>query len=406
MKKEYKKSNTKGIVITMAALSVCALTIIAALFFIKQKRENDKKRESFNNRTLIVDMNEIEKLYEQGDYTDSRVTEKIDSMKEKVREQSIDSDKDYAGYIIVIYICCLIFILLVYGAVYLFILRPFDELENYAAELASGNFDIQLPYKRVNVFGQFTWAFDHMRTEITAARENEIRAIENNKTVIATLSHDIKTPVASIRGYAEGLTMNMDSTPERRARYAEVIMRKCDEVKKITDDMFLHSLQDLDKLVIKKETVEMKKLISDIVEDMQRDKGRIVVDRDIVTANIADIDRIRLTQVIENIISNSRKYAPDSEIILRTDITDDGDTYQISIRDFGEGIPDADMPFIFEKFYRGSNVSDKPGAGLGLFIVKYIMEKMNGGVELRNMDKGLMVILRLPIMKETLSTDM
>lgn len=399
MKKEYKKSNTKRIVIAMAAFSVCVLTIIVALFFIKQKRKIDEEREDFNNGTLLVDMNEIEKLYEQGAYIDSSVTEKIDTIKEKIRKQSIDSDKDYAVYIVVIYICCLIFLLAVYVVVYLLILRPFDELEEYASELASGNFDIQLPYKRVNVFGQFTWAFDHMRTEIVAARENEIRAIENNKMVIATLSHDIKTPIASIRGYAEGLTMNMDSTSERRTRYAAVIMRKCDEVKKITDDMFIHSLQDLDKLVIKKETVEMDKLISDMIEDMQSEKGRVVVEGDIIKATISDIDRMRMSQVIENIISNSRKYAPDSEIILKTDIMDDGSTYQISIRDFGEGISDADMPFIFEKFYRGSNVSDKPGAGLGLFIVKYIMEKMNGSVELKNMDKGLMAVLSLPIME-------
>ena len=81
-----------------------------------------------------------------------------------------------------------------------------------------------------------------MRKEITKARSCEREAIENNKTVIATLSHDIKTPIASIRAYAEGLEANLDSTYEKRMKYLSILMRKCDEVSKLTNDLFLHSL--------------------------------------------------------------------------------------------------------------------------------------------------------------------
>ena len=92
-----------------------------------------------------------------------------------------------------------------FGYVYFSILRPFDKMKNFAEKIAQGNFDIPLDYERSNYFGSFTWAFDSMRREITKARACEREAIDNNKTVIATLSHDIKTPVASIRAYAEGL---------------------------------------------------------------------------------------------------------------------------------------------------------------------------------------------------------
>ena len=141
-------------------------------------------------------------------------------------------------------------------------------MKQFAGEVAKGNFDVPLEYERSNYFGDFTWAFDSMRKEITKARLNEKEAIENNKTVIATLSHDIKTPISSIRAYAEGLEANLDTTPEKRAKYLKILIRKCDEVTKLTNDLFLHALSDLDKLKINTEQFKicsfMKKAISEI----------------------------------------------------------------------------------------------------------------------------------------------
>ena len=94
--------------------------------------------------------------------------------------------------------------------------------------------------------------------------------------------------------------------------------------------------------------------------------------------------------MIENIITNARKYAPDTKIEVWSEIKD---SYCLHIKDNGTGIPPEDMPFVFDKFYRGKNKSDKSGAGLGLFIVKYIMEAMGGSVELNNSRNGLEVVL-------------
>ena len=120
-------------------------------------------------------------------------------------------------------------------------LRPLNKISKYTAEIAKGNLDIPLSYERGSEVGEFSWAFDSMRQELRKSRASEKEAIENNKTVIATLSHDIKTPIASIRAYAEGLEANMDSSPEKRAMYLQTIMKKSDEVSKVTDDLLLHS---------------------------------------------------------------------------------------------------------------------------------------------------------------------
>lgn len=275
---------------------------------------------------------------------------------------------------------------------YIFIIRPFEKLEEYSAQIASGNLDIDLQYRRFNIFGSFTWAFDHMRKEIKRARECEKEAIINNKTVIATLSHDIKTPIASIRTYAEALEANMDSTLERKERYLNVIIKKCDEVTKLTNDIFLHSLSDLDKLQIRMKESEIHQLIINVIDEMQYKTNDIHIIGIIEQARIS-LDEVRFAQVIENIINNARKYAKGSEISVWTENDKDSNEYRLHIKDYGNGIFPEDMPFVFDKFYRGKNINNESGAGLGLYIVKYIMTQMNAKIELINLNDGLEIIL-------------
>lgn len=252
-----------------------------------------------------------------------------------------------------------------------------------------------MEYERSNYFGAFTWAFDSMRREITKARSCEREAIENNKTVIATLSHDIKTPISSIRAYAEGLEANLDSTPEKRAKYLSVLMRKCDEVSKLTNDLFLHSLSDLDKLKMNMEELEVCGFVETAVGEIAAEHNDVHLKKPEFTALVL-ADRNRLMQVTENLINNARKYAKtDIDVAV---VCADGNV-EIHFRDYGPGIPDADMPFIFDKFYRGKNAGNEQGSGLGLYIVKYIVGQMGGQVLLHNHYNGLEVTVCLPVKK-------
>ena len=251
-----------------------------------------------------------------------------------------------------------------------------------------------LKYERGNYFGAFTWAFDSMRKEIIKARAAEREAVENNKTVIATLSHDIKTPVASIRAYAEGLAAHMDTTPEKRMKFAEVIIRKCDEVSALTNELFLHALSDMDKLEMNMHEVKlcafMRKAVAELISDMDSVRLYLPDSEWVISA-----DEKRLMQLTENILNNAAKYGE-----MPVDITirqKDNDTVQINFKDYGNGMKDEDIPFALDKFYRGKNSADKPGAGLGLYIVKYITNKMNGEVRLYNHVDGLEVVVELPV---------
>lgn len=275
------------------------------------------------------------------------------------------------------------------------ILAPFQRMKAYTEEIAKGNFDLPLPYDRANYFGDFTWAFDHMRLEINRARSCEKEAIENNKTTIATLSHDLKTPIASIRAYAEGLEANLVSSAEKREYYIQVILRKCDEVTRLTNDLFYHSLADLDKLTIQMVPIDLNRFLQEQVQELKAGKNDLQYHG--VTQEVSILaDEQRLTQVIGNLITNARKYARTKIDIT---VTPTNNEVTIMIRDYGEGILDEDLPFVCNRFYRGKNCSNEPGAGLGLYIVDYLMIQMKGCMELKNQYPGLGVSLTFPIVK-------
>ena len=311
--KNVYKSNIVGKVIYMAVVSMLVLTTVFVVIYFNYKAEYDTINKESNTGKTIVALNEVNQLLEgvevSQSYQDiSLVQTKLDTVIETLRSKNTVTAENNMSFIIIMYVVSLILVLITFVVIYVLILRPFQKLESFAGEIATGNLDKDLKYERVNIFGEFTWAFDHMRREIKKARQCEQEAIENNKTVIATLSHDIKTPIASIRAYSEALSDNMDSTPERRQRYIDVITKKCDEVTKITNDMFIHSLHDLDKLVIKKEDVEIHDVIKETVNSMIGDRSDVCLG-DIKEATIKNADAGRIAQVIENLINNSRKYA-------------------------------------------------------------------------------------------------
>lgn len=370
-------------------LAAFAFAIMMVLF------SSNKEVEQIRNDRVVAE-NELEQLILFGD-TDGAL-DAVDNISSKDEEITYAIIQKEVLCVWAMMLFCIIMILSLLVFIYVRILRPFDELKEYATEISKGNLDVSLKMGKGNYFGDFTWAFDNMRKEIIKSRTAEKNAIENNKTVIATLSHDIKTPMASIRAYAEAFEANMDSTPEKRQKYLTVLMEKCDEVSKLTNDLFIHSISEMNKLDVNKESF-------DIIEFLDKDVRGLFVSEDEVDvifpesddeskAILVNADKKRLLQIIENLKSNSEKYAKTKvEISL-----ENTDGVKLHFRDFGPGIPDEEMPFITGKFYRGKNAGDENGSGLGLYIVDELVGRMDGILKLYNRDPGLEVVIDL---KET-----
>lgn len=366
-------------------------------------------KEESSQREWIVKLNEVEKLLEKsimGENKEIAETDYIkiqetihdlqDSMRGQKSKSGLEQHKKQLFYLgTLLYIIFISNVLLLFGYIYHVVIKPFDRLTDFATSVSRGDFDTPVQYERKNLFGAFTWAFDSMRCEVKASRKAQELAIENNKTVIATISHDIKTPIASIRAYSEALQANMDTNQERRQRYYSTIIRKCDEVTKLTNDLFLHSISDLQRLEIQMNSCKIDEEIPEMLTAIAGDNSRIRLCSKLPNVMI-EVDRRRFEQILENLVTNACKYAGDGTIEVSVSL-EQNHSLQIYIQDQGPGIPDGDMPFIFDKFYRGQNAFDKQGAGLGLYIVKYLVEEMNGSIQLENKREGLGVKLTFPV---------
>lgn len=361
-------------------LAVCLVFfVLLTAVFLLILLTGDRNREETIARSQLVLLNRLEENPEV-------LAELRDLTNELLKQSQAGGD---FSYIVVIYIVSVGFLLIVTAYLYITVIHPFRKLERYAGEIAGGNLDVELGVERGNYFGKFTWAFDHLRKEIRKARSLEREAIENNKTVIATLSHDIKTPLASIRAYCEALEACIGDV-NRRGQYLSVIMRKCDEVTALTNDLFLHALMDLNMLAVTSQEIEISSFLREVIGDLNAE-GKICFPETLPEAMVCS-DKKRLAQAVENIISNAVKYAC-TEIEIRGRKGSSG--YELYFRDYGPGIPDEDIPFVMGKFYRGKNAVGKQGSGLGLYIVNYIMEQTGGELRLRNRDKGLEVMMCL-----------
>ncbi|MDE6608659.1 MAG: hypothetical protein K2K54_13045 [Lachnospiraceae bacterium] len=181
--------------------------------------ESSVGKEDTENVTVLL--NEIEQLTTRGGSNPAKA--QIGRLQEEIKqvsaiEQKRDVKKTGAVYAGVTFVYAAVLFLYLYFK----LIRPFWKLEDYAQNIAKGNLSVELKQERTNFFGAFTWAFDHMREELLFAKKNEEQAIRENKTIIAALSHDIKTPIASIRAYAEGLEANLSADFEARERYLQV----------------------------------------------------------------------------------------------------------------------------------------------------------------------------------------
>lgn len=269
------------------------------------------------------------------------------------------------------------------------VLRPFLELKDFASHVAAGNLDFPLPMDRGHIFGAFTESFDLMREQLREARQREAEADRSKKELIASLSHDIKTPVASIKLVSE-LLLATEAEGKTRDKIG-TIYEKAGQIDLLVTNLFQASLEDLGKM-----TVNPAEESSELLAPMIRSADYCErVRLDPVPGCLLFMDTLRISQVIDNIIHNSYKYA-DTAILVSSAMTDSGLT--LIFRDFGKGVPDEELPFLFQKYYRGSRQAEEKadGSGLGLYISRLLMEQMGGDIQCRNLEDGFAVEVLIP----------
>ena len=285
------------------------------------------------------------------------------------------------------------------------IITPFRKMQDFAGKVAEGRFNEPLAMDRDNLFGAFSESFDIMREELSASKQRELELQKKERELVASLSHDLKTPVTGIKLAAELLQMrfsvkaenaNMDivfSRDEINSMNEGVdgILQRSEQINALVSDLFTSTLDDLGEFKVNCRD-ENSEVLAEIVKSYD-DKHYAVIGE--LPQVIVRIDRKRMAQVIGNIISNSYKYA---DTTINVDLKLSNGFLEMRLQDHGQGVPSDEIELITNKFYRGKAWADSgtDGNGLGLYIAKMLMKKMNGDLTAES-DGGLAITLIIPL---------
>lgn len=267
------------------------------------------------------------------------------------------------------------------------IIRPLRSLKRAAGEMKEGNLAYRIRPESRDEIGELAVAFEEMRIKLKGSIDVQLQYEDNRKDLISNISHDLKSPVAAIRAYVEGIMDGVTDTPEKLDRYIQTIHKKTVQMDRLIDELFLFSKLDLKRLPFHFEEVNLDSFLQDCTEEMQLDvekRGVKLAYESPLLPHPANViaDREKLKRVFVNVIENAVKYMDKEDGRVWIDMREDGDNYRIVVKDNGQGIAPEALPYIFDRFYRADparNV-DTGGSGLGLAIARHIIEEHGGTI--------------------------
>ena len=270
--------------------------------------------------------------------------------------------------------------------IYRSIAVPLVKLRKATRNIKEGNLDFVLEVEGNDEFSQLCQDFEEMRKRLKESTEEKILMDKENKELISNISHDLKTPITAVKGYVEGIMDGVADTPEKMDRYVRTIYNKTNEMDHLINELTFYSKIDTNRIPYTFSKLNVEDYFSDCAEELgleMETRGIELVYANYVEKGvqvIADGEQIR--RVIHNIVSNAIKYMEKPKGIIQLRVKDVGDFIQVEIEDNGKGIAAKDLPYIFDRFYRTdvSRNSSKGGSGIGLSIVKKIMEDHGGKV--------------------------
>lgn len=282
------------------------------------------------------------------------------------------------------------------------VIFPLTGLSKATHEIMDGNLDFSLKTNRRDEIGQLQNDFDDMRIHLKESTEQQINNAEASKEMMSNISHDLKTPLTAIKGYAEGLLDGVADTPEKQEKYIKTIYAKACNMEELVDELSYFSKLDNKTITYNFDRVELKEFIQDCIED-------IIVDLETHHIRLSEIyqcdDGVRviidpneIKRVFLNIIGNSIKYMDKDEGVISIRVLNDDEHAWITVEDNGRGMDAKDVSHVFERFYRADNSrgTRTGGTGLGLSIAKSIIEA-HGGTITANSVKGVGTSIRFSL---------
>ncbi len=263
---------------------------------------------------------------------------------------------------------------------YVSVISAFRKLSAYPEELAKGNMVAPLPERKNKYFGRFLWGLDMLREKLEDERRKNLELQKERNVFLLSLSHDIKTPLSAIKLYAASIRKNLYTDADRIAEVAKKIDDDANEIETYVSKIISSSKDDFLDFKVEPGEFYLSEAVG-YVKAFYSDKLK-AVGTEFVIGEYSEVllkgDRERLIEVIQNIFENAIKYGDGRQI--RMEFGDEEDCKLITISNTGCTLPEEETEHIFDGFYRGSNVGNKSGSGLGLYICKKLMTLMNGEI--------------------------
>ena len=274
------------------------------------------------------------------------------------------------------------------------IIKPFSEISNMPYELAKGELTVPLRESKKRYFGKFLWGLDMLREKLESSKQSELALQKEKKTMLMSLSHDIKTPLSAIKLYSAAISKGIYTEPEKQREAAGSINAKADEIEQLVNEIMHANSEDIMRFDVKEGEFYLSEVI-DRIRAYYLDKlSGTVFSVEKYTDCIINGDPDRLTEVLQNLIENAIKYGDGRSISIS--FSDEEDCRLVTVADSGCTLPEDELPHIFESFRRGSNVGSRSGNGLGLYICRRLMSAMNGDIfaEIRDGEMRVTAVCR------------
>ena len=282
---------------------------------------------------------------------------------------------------------------------------PLDILGNGVRQISDGNLKYRLEYKSQDEFTPICADFNEMAARLEASAEQLQQHEQSRKELLAGISHDLRSPLTSIRAYVEGLLDGVAKTPEAQRGYLEIIKNKAEDIDRMLAKLFLFSKMELGEYPDNPELLQLDDEVRQLVRALsaEYEENGLILSIGTLTPAIVWADPDQLRRVLTNIMENSLKYKTKAIGNLSISLLEENGGYLLSLCDDGPGVSQDALPHLFEVFYRSDPSRQNPnrGSGLGLAIAANAVHRMNGTIEAKSGENGgLKIVIWLPKVEE------